>query len=355
MKTFIGKLNMIGWLLLVSSIAMGAKIGDDTLRVGTKTGADIEIQMGNGVLKWDDGTSKIQLSNDGGSIFNDISAVTISEPSLLENAGSATSAAANALTINLKGSDGSTDPTVSGPVRAAFRSTTAADGNYVIQSATAALSLVVPSGATLGHTSGDDGFIYVYLLDNAGVIELAVSSAIQDESGLQTTTAIDTSSDDNGFYSTVARASVPIRLLTRLKSNQVTAGTWALDVIQNAPTSPVVSSVVVDLAAKMRAPDSSGYSLQQATINQTGADSIVDEDGAWLDSLTDNATGDTTLNITTAIFAVAPKCYVTPQSTSADRNCTTEVSSATVVRVRCAIASTGAAVESLFAITCIAE
>lgn len=71
MKNF--KLNsMMGWVLLVAVIAMGAKIGENILRIGDTTGADIEIQMGSGRLKWDDAAQKMQFSNDAGTSVQDI-------------------------------------------------------------------------------------------------------------------------------------------------------------------------------------------------------------------------------------------------------------------------------------------
>lgn len=72
MKKFNNKFGFLGWLLLISLIAMGARISDNILRIGDKTGSDIELQMGDGRLKWDDTASVLQFSNDQGSLFKDI-------------------------------------------------------------------------------------------------------------------------------------------------------------------------------------------------------------------------------------------------------------------------------------------
>lgn len=72
MKKFNNKFGFLGWILLISLIAMGARISDNILRVGDKTGSDIEIQMGDGRLKWDDTDSVLQFSNDQGALFKDI-------------------------------------------------------------------------------------------------------------------------------------------------------------------------------------------------------------------------------------------------------------------------------------------
>jgi hypothetical protein len=82
------KLNVIFSLLFIAIFAMGAKIGDDTVRIGTKTGQDIEVQMGEGRLKWDASSSKMQFSNDSGGSLKDIGsgAGGAAGVNLLENA-----------------------------------------------------------------------------------------------------------------------------------------------------------------------------------------------------------------------------------------------------------------------------
>ena len=74
MKNFNNKLGIAGWVLIIAAVAMGAKIGGDILRIGAKTGTDIEIRMGDGRVKWDDVASKMQFSNDLGGSFKDIGA-----------------------------------------------------------------------------------------------------------------------------------------------------------------------------------------------------------------------------------------------------------------------------------------
>lgn len=72
MKNFNRRFGLLGWLLLISLVAMGAKIGENILRVGDLTGSDVEIQMGSGRVKWDDSESALQFSNDSGSSFKKI-------------------------------------------------------------------------------------------------------------------------------------------------------------------------------------------------------------------------------------------------------------------------------------------
>ena len=76
----------------------------------------------------------------------------LSEPGTSKNYGLTSSVGANALTVNLVNSIGSTPSAVS-PVLVSMRSSTAASGLYNLRSSVAALSVVVPSGAKIGRAS----------------------------------------------------------------------------------------------------------------------------------------------------------------------------------------------------------
>lgn len=145
----------------------------------------------------------------------------------LTNYSFTVSASAGALTIALKDAAGN-DPSAGSPVTIGFRGATAASGVYNSRTVTSALSVVVPSGATLGlaatPTAGGNS-VFVYAVDNAGTVSLAVSTAYQDTSGLLTVSTLDTSSDDSGLYGT-SLATKPVRLLGRLTWTSAPNGTW---------------------------------------------------------------------------------------------------------------------------------
>lgn len=144
------------------------------------------------------------------------------------NLGLAVSVASSAMTISLKQADGATDPTALAPVYCSFRSSTVASGSFTQRSATAAASLVVPASATLGTVSAVAKFLWVYLIDNAGTMELAVSSLKFDEGSVQSSTAISAAATSASvLYSTTSRSSKAIRCIGRLLVNEATAGTWA--------------------------------------------------------------------------------------------------------------------------------
>lgn len=133
--------------------------------------------------------------------------------------------AASALTLGLN------------PTSMYFRKTPLTDGTPNVRS-NASLSLVVPSGATLGTTDAVESRLILLAIDNAGTIELAVTNgAGLNESTLITTIAIDATADSKGsIYSITARTSVPFRIVGFIDSTQATAGTWATSptVIQGA-------------------------------------------------------------------------------------------------------------------------
>lgn len=137
------------------------------------------------------------------------------------------SVGSNALTVALKDQTGA-DPSAGSPVKIGFRSSTLGSGIYNQRSSTAATSIVVPSGATLGMTSATDTYLYVFLLDNAGTPELAISQRLYNDLELVSTTALSAGSDDaEDIYSTTARSNVPIRLIARVLTSNTTTGLWA--------------------------------------------------------------------------------------------------------------------------------
>lgn len=130
------------------------------------------------------------------------------------------SVAANALTVGL-------NPTILD-----FRSAVLSSGTVNNRFIGNALSLVVPSGATLGTVSGQAARLMLLAIDYAGTVELAVVNLAGgnnlDETTLISTTAISAAATAaNVIYSTTARANVPFRVVGCVDSTQAAAGTWA--------------------------------------------------------------------------------------------------------------------------------
>ena len=117
------------------------------------------------------------------------------------------------------------------PVSLDFRSATIGSGAINMRTAPVAITVAVPSTATLGTFDGVLARLILIAIDNAGTVELAIanwkSTAALDESSLISTTTISTGADSaNTFYSTTGRSNVPYRVVGFVEVTQVTAGTW---------------------------------------------------------------------------------------------------------------------------------
>lgn len=185
------------------------------------------------------GTAGYVLATDGSGVTSWV--VFQRSATDAQNVGITASVGSNQLTIGVVDSAGSA---LGGGDLAniVFRNSTAATGQVANLAVSSVSSLVVPSGATLGQTSGMDQYVWVYLLNNAGTAELAVSGInVFDDGSIQNTTAITSGSTSGStLYSTSNRSNVPIRRIGRLKVNEAAAGTWA-----SAPTEIALNPVVV--------------------------------------------------------------------------------------------------------------
>lgn len=191
----------------------------------------------------------------------------------------------NAMTITLLTSNGSV-PSSNSPVITSFRNSPITAGTYSRVNVTGALSLVIPNGATLGTFGGVSAgdsireCVYVYLINNAGVAELAVSGGIiQNEDNLINTISIGVSSDSlAAFYSNSARTGVACRLIGTIYFNQNVAGVWAaapknISIQPNRGRVSLWRQYVASITATVSNPTKSLGALDLAFWRQTG-DSI---------------------------------------------------------------------------------
>jgi hypothetical protein len=151
----------------------------------------------------------------------------LDSPSLLQNIGFSTAVGSSQLTANVL-TKALTAPSATSPVNVAFRDATSATGDYIVRQLTAALSLVVPSGATLGTSNGNQAFLYWYLIDNAGTLALGVCGQKLDEKSVQSSTAISSGSNSGSIlYSLSSLSNKAVRFIARTSVTEATAGTWA--------------------------------------------------------------------------------------------------------------------------------
>ncbi len=248
--------------LQISGIATPASTG--ILKKLDNTGAEIALEIGD-LLIGGIYDIKRNVANNAHIVLNPqkpyINVInTLIDSNAVNNLGLACSVGSSALTISLKIKTG-TDPSASDPVRISFRNATPATGTYNTRSAVAATSLVVSSGSTLGTASGVESYLFVYAIDNAGTIELGVSSRLFDEGLIASSTAeggaggADSSST---LYSTTARSDVPIRLIGRLTVTEATAGTWA--------TAPSVITLLPSTITTNTSLVTNGYEIRPSGI-----------------------------------------------------------------------------------------
>jgi hypothetical protein len=140
---------------------------------------------------------------------------------------------ANALTVAVKTFAGN-DPSASDPVLVLFRNATLTDGSYSVVSITAATSLVVSSGSTLGTIASILANLVVVIINNAGTAELAISNMAGgvnlDGTGVISTTAEGGAGGADSaivVYSTTARSNVAYRPVALMEITEATPGTWA--------------------------------------------------------------------------------------------------------------------------------
>ncbi len=146
--------------------------------------------------------------------------------------------AANAVTFAVKTLAGN-DPTPTDPVLVNFRNVMAGTGNFVYRSITAACSVTLSSGSTVGTANGIASRVWLGLLDNAGTPELFAINCLSGTSIyplgqfpiISTTAEGGAGAADSAHvaYSTSARSSKPYVVLgyAGYESGQSTAGAWS--------------------------------------------------------------------------------------------------------------------------------
>lgn len=149
-----------------------------------------------------------------------------------ENASMSATVAAGAMTINLLDYAGNA-PSASSPV---FY-TTVVNGALVPRAITGALSITVPSGATLGTVSGLGNRIWVGIHDNSGTPILGVYNSLNSTGptilswnellAVSGTSISVGSTSSQVWYTSAGTTSKAFRILGFVESTQATAGTWS--------------------------------------------------------------------------------------------------------------------------------
>ena len=154
---------------------------------------------------------------------------------LIDNLEISTSRAAGAETIALKTAAG-TDPSGADKIKIGFRDATAGTGAYSVLDITAATSIVISSGSTVGATSATAFRLWLVGFNDAGTFRLGViKCALTDgvyglqDNVLESSTAEGGAgaADSSGvIYTGTAVTSKAMRVLGYLEYTLTTAGTW---------------------------------------------------------------------------------------------------------------------------------
>jgi hypothetical protein len=184
------------------------KHGTSLNNISTRTAADYVLAPGVYMM----------LRRDGG-VWREMT--TVSEKPTDPIQPITATVGSNALTVTLN------------PTTLDFRSATLSDGAVSTEVISSAISLTVPTTATLGTINATSATLVIAAMRVAGVgVELAIASQggglDTRESVLITTTSMSTGSTSaNTWYSTTGRTSMPFRVVGIVQLTQATAGTWA--------------------------------------------------------------------------------------------------------------------------------
>lgn len=178
-----------------------------------------------------------------------------------QNLSIALSVNASALTIAIKDRSGA-DPTAASPVSIPFRNATVATGDFSVLNVTAANSLVVSSGSTLGTANSVAFRVWIVAFNDAGTLRLGVINCLSTAAGAgvgRDVTAIfplqgwgiasstaeggaGTADSAQTFYTGTAVSSKAYTVLgyATWESGLGTAGTWSAVPTRTQPFSPGV-------------------------------------------------------------------------------------------------------------------
>lgn len=221
---------------------------------------------------------------DGSVMPNKLAASTYQSTTEM-NLGLSASVSASALAVSLKQKDGSTNATSLRPVGISFRSSTASTGAFNVRSSTSSLSLVIPSGATLGQVSAISEKTFIYAQDNLGVTQLCATTAgIFDEGSVQTSTKISGAATSRSTLYCTSGATGGVRLIGRVTSTQASAGTWA--------TTPSEVSVLPVSKPSISTASGSTQFINSASVAACpSSPCTVTQNGTWLGTMTRSSAG----------------------------------------------------------------
>lgn len=160
-------------------------------------------------------------------VFHPEQRLLLTGPNEALNLGLSATVSASAMVVSVTRLEGSVpDPINYIPVSFGTPSV----GTYATRLITAPLNITVPSGASLGLASGMNQYVWVYLIDNAGTVDIGVSGDYIYTNGVSGTAAqiANSANTQAALYSNAAYTGKTVRLVGRLLVNEPTAGQWTV-------------------------------------------------------------------------------------------------------------------------------
>lgn len=223
-------------------------LGNAIIALETELGTDpagtvVDVKTRLAVALNNDGTvkSSVIAAGNGAQVSYSAGVFTLGwspdGPGYLQNAGleiTPNSPVANACRIRIVQRTGAT-PTAAAPVRVSMRVSTVTAGSpaqttYAVREITGDTQMALSSGSSLNFTDNQIGRFYVWLIDNNGTPEVAISrDARFSEAELYSTTAeggAGGADADDTMYSTTGRTAVPVCCYAQVDIRCPTAGNW---------------------------------------------------------------------------------------------------------------------------------
>lgn len=321
-------MNKLLAILLFSQFAAAATLPTsfktDVLEFGKPSTGDKTLYFKRGTataqpgFKWNESGGKMQFSNDGSTYTDFLTSVTVDTSTAIVNAGLASSVASNALTVTINGKNGST-PSGANQILASFRngSSTAGTATYSQVALSSALSIVVPSGATLGHASGVAEDVWVYLLLDGSTIDVCVAGShyFSDSHPVGLTYPLTQISAGSTSKTTLYCASshagatdYAIRTYGRLSISEATAGTWATAATNTTllPLLTTVSSITFTTAGSFTFTVPAGVHSVMASICGAGGGGGGGSNSGGGATLAPGGGGGAGTTLNTALLPVTP-------------------------------------------------
>lgn len=224
-----------------SAAANRFDFGGQDMQLAPKRSVTLRYRTSGGLDRWELVAQTIGAGVGAGAVIAMTLAASSQGYSLI-NGVIATSVAAGALTIAIKTLAGN-DPSTLDPVLVKVRDATLANGGFTVHALTAATSLVVSSGSSLGVSGSATAFrLWLVAFNDAGTLRLGIVNCLLGaaELPLLKTDALASATAEGGaggadssgvFYTGAAVASKPFAVLGYLDypAGLAAAGAWSIN------------------------------------------------------------------------------------------------------------------------------